>query len=250
VLVFILALQDPAASKNWSRASQLCERTLRSICAQTDPDFRVILVCNTRPETDFAHPHLTIIEREFPIPAATSSARMNDKWSKLKVGLAAARHLAPAHIMFVDADDCVHRGLAEHVTRHPDSIGWSMDVGYLRDEGSRWIYRREDFFRFCGSSAIVRLSTEDFPASELEPSENYFILANGHGAIRQHMIEQGRPLQTLPFVGAVYMTNTGENDSGIRVRGWQGKRHMLEKILAARLLTGRRRSELGLYDLQ
>lgn len=249
MLVFILALQSPKASKDWLRVSSMCERTLRSVCAQTSSDFRVFLVCNTRPEIDFTHPNLTIIERDLPTPAATSSARMNDKWSKLKVGLVAARHLAPAHVMFVDADDCVHSGLAAHVASHPDAIGWSIDVGYLRDEGSRWLYRKKDFSRFCGSSAIVRLSDHDFPKSESESAEKYFILANGHGVINEYMSERGTPLDTLPFVGAIYMTNTGENDSGLKMGGWQGKRHMLKKIWATRPLTSRVRSEMGLYDL-
>lgn len=249
MLIFILALQSPAASNDWLNVSKICERTLRSVCAQTSPDFRVFLVCSVRPDIDFTHPHLTIIERDFPIPAANSPERMNDKWNKLKVGLVAARHLAPAHVMLMDADDCVHRGLAEHVAQNPDAIGWSIDVGYLRDEGSRWVYQRKDFFGVCGSSAIVRLSEQDFPQSESEPAERYFILANGHSVIKKHMIERGSPLQTLPFPGAVYVTNTGENHTRIRAGGWQGKRHLLRSLWAARPLTDRIRSEMGLYDL-
>lgn len=248
MLVFILALQSPEASKDWGQVSRLCERTLRSVCAQTSPAFKVILVCNVRPETSFTHPHLSIIERDFPVPAATSAARMNDKWTKLKVGLVAARHLAPAHVMLMDADDCVHRGLAEHVARYPGFPGWSMTEGYFHDEGSHWIYRRKEFYNFCGSSAIVRLEPSNFPQSEAEPKENYFILDNGHRAIKEYMSERGTPLQPLPFVGAVYMTGTGENDSGIRMGGWQGKRHMLGKLLAARPLTKRVRRAFGLYD--
>jgi hypothetical protein len=75
------------------------------------------------------------------------------------------------------------------------------------------------------------------------------MLANGHSAISRHMSERGAPLQPLPFVGAVYMTNTGENDSGIRMGDWQGVRHALGKLSAARPLTRRIRSDMGLYDL-
>jgi len=174
---------------------------------------------------------------------------MKDKWDKLKAGLVAASHLAPAHVMFVDADDCVHRGLAAHVALHPKCPGWTMNVGYMHDEGSRWLYRRSNFSAYCGSSAIVRLSLEDFPQSELESQGDYFILANGHGVIEQCMRERGSPLLELPFVGSVYVTSTGENDSGIRIAGWQGKRHMLKKMWTIRPLSNRIRSEMGLYDL-
>lgn len=249
MLVFILALQSPAASKDWLRVSRLCERTLRSVCAQTSPEFRAFLVCNRRPDGGFTHPNLTIIEREFPTPNTTSLARMADKWKKLKVGLTAARSLAPAHVMFMDADDCVHRGLAEHVNHYPEAVGWSMTTGYLRDEGSRWLYRTKNFHRLCGSSAIVRLSAEDFPQSESDPADKFFILKYGHSIIRDHMIARGSPLAPLPFIGAVYVTATGENDSAIRMGGWQGKKHTIEKLLAAKPLTRSIRSEFGLYDL-
>ncbi len=249
MLIFILALQSPGASKDWLRVSRLCERTLRSVCAQTSSDFRVVLVCNARPETSFTHPALMIVERDFPIPAANSASRMNDKWSKLKVGLAVARQWGPAHVMFVDADDCVHRDLAAHAARYPEVSGWSMEVGYMYDEGSRLLYRRKNFANYCGSSAIIRLLLTDFPQSESEPSENYFILANGHGVIERYMRARGTPVQALPFIGAVYMTDTGENDSGIRIGGWQGKRHLLERIRTARPLTSRVRADFGLYHL-
>jgi hypothetical protein len=174
---------------------------------------------------------------------------MNDKWGKLKVGLVAARNLAPAHVMFVDADDCVHRGLAEYVKHRPDIVGWSFDVGYIHDEGSRWLFRTTKFFHRCGSSAIVRLSLKDFPASESQSSRDFFILSHGHTIIKDGMANRGTPLQELPFVGAVYITNTGENDSGARTSHWQSKRQILKSALAIRPLTKRVRSDMGLYDL-
>jgi hypothetical protein len=209
----------------------------------------VFLVCNSRPKLDFTHPALTIIERDFAVPASDTASRMGDKWKKLKVGLVAARQSTSTHVMFVDADDCVHRDLAAHVARHPGADGWIFDTGYVHDEGSAWLYRRSNFAAYCGSSAIVRLGPSDFPQSESEPGEKYFILANGHSVIRQFMSGRGTPLQALPFIGAVWITNTGENDSGMRMGGWQGARRMLEKLRAARPLSRRLRSEFGLYEL-
>lgn len=250
MLIFVMALQSPHASKDWIHVSRLCERTLRSVCAQSNPEFKVFLVCNSRPVMDFTHPAMTIIEKDFPIPQPTSRSRMEDKWSKLKVGLVAARQDNPAFVMLMDADDCVHRDLAQYVADHPDSPGWSFDNGYIHDEGTAWIYRRANFSNYCGSSAIVRLDPSDFPQSISEPKDNYFILANGHAAIRDFMRSRGTPLQTLPFRGAVWITSTGENDSRMRMNGWQGLDHTLKKLRAARLLTKSLRDQYGLYRLQ
>src|SRR6185436_11316247 len=123
MLIFIVPLQSPHASKDWPHVCRLWERTLRSICAQSCADFRVFLVCNQRPAIAFTHPAVTIIEEDFPLPEATSASRMLDKWLKVKRGLIAARGFAPAHVMITDADDCVHQYLATLCANSPEAAG-------------------------------------------------------------------------------------------------------------------------------
>ncbi len=248
MLLFVIALQSPQASKDWSLVSRLWERTLRSICAQTGDAFRVFLVCNERPKIAFDHPNLTVIEEDFPLPEANTPSRMRDKWAKIRRGLVAAREYAPAHVMVMDADDCVHRGLAEFAAAHPHENGWLFESGYVRDEGRSWVYARKQFDRVCGTSAIVRLEEHDFP-SDMYSGGSYFILENGHGVIGDFCRTHGRPLAPLPFVGAVYNVGTGENDSGFSLRGWHSKKVFLKKIIHAKWLTKQRREAYGLYDL-
>ena len=249
MLIFVAALQSPEVSADWTRVSKLCDRTLRSMCGQSNSDFRVILVCNRAPLGDYSHPNLDIIEEPFAIPANDTGSRMNDKWLKLKRGLIAARQYAPAHIMIADADDCVHRDLAAFAARSPISQGWQFDKGFIYDEGSRWLFRSSGFDRLCGSSAIVRLEEHDFPQAMSDPIDPYFILCNGHGVIADYMRDRGTPLEPLPFPGAVYVTATGENDSQMALRNWRGKRMMLRKLMRSRLLTRRMRRLYGITEL-
>jgi len=249
MLIFIIALQSPEASKNWHQVSRLCERTLRSVCGQSCSNFRVFLVCNKRPASTFTHPALTIIEEDFPIPCNTTVSRMQDKWLKLKFGLVAARHYAPAHVMLMDADDCVNRGLAALASEWPNTHGWRFDLGYVHDEGSGWLLRRKNFDALCGTFAIVRLQLCDFPNSPTESRDNYFILSNGHTGIGDFLSRRGTPLARLPFIGAIYVTGTGENDGQFALKDWHGKRAMLKKLLGMRPLTRKIRADFGLYDV-
>ncbi|HEV7403010.1 MAG TPA: hypothetical protein VGO11_08795 [Chthoniobacteraceae bacterium] len=250
MLIFVVALQSPLASRDWGLVSRLWERTLRSICAQTCGDFRVFLVCNERPAIGFAHPAVTVVEGDFPLPGPSTAERMQDKWLKLKHGLVAARSLAPAHVFIMDADDCVHRGLAALCAAHPGEIGWRFYTGYVRDEGSRWLFLRRDFDTYCGTSAIVRAEPADLPGSVEEPIAPYFLLTHGHGAIGEYLRERGTPLRKLPFIGAIYNTATGENDSGFSLRGWRSRKVLLRKLLNSRPLTWKIRREFGLYELE
>lgn len=249
MLIFVLALQSPQASRDWPLVSRLCERTLRSVCAQTCPDFRVFLVCNQRPAMTFTHPALTIIEENFPLPSGEPGTRMTDKWLKIKHGLVAARAHAPAHVMIMDADDCVHRDLAALCAAAPAAMGWVFERSYLHDEGSRWVYRLNDFHRRCGTSAIVRLAAADLPADPAESRAPYFILNHGHGVIADFLRDRGTPLARPPFPGAIYVTATGENDSGTAYRDWGGLKMRLRKLLHGRPLTRRLREAYGYYPL-
>jgi hypothetical protein len=248
MLNFLIPLQSPAASRDWRLVSRLAERTLRSICRQTSGAFRVVLVCNRRPDTDFTHPALTIIEEDFPIPTS-SEERMVDKSRKINRGAAFARPWAPSHLMFADADDCVSNRLAGFVNDHPLAQGWYFQNGYLHDPGSPFIYRRKRFHLFCGTSHIIRCQPDDLPEKPGEPDDDYWPLSHGHPQMAEFLARRGTPLAPLPFQGALYNIATGENYSGNAMSGWHGKREAVRKLLNCRLLTSAIREEFGFYEL-
>jgi hypothetical protein len=248
MLIFIVPLKSPAVSKDWSKVSQLCERCIRSICQQTVPDFHLFVVCNTIPTINFSHPSITYIEENFPLPGSGRTS-MKDKWSKVKRGLIAARHLAPAHFMVVDADDCVHRDLASLVKSVSNNQGWIFNTGYIYDEGSNWLYKKKYFDQVCGSSSIVKCELKNLPLEMSDRSEDLFMLNCGHKGISNYFIQRGTPLRLLPFIGSIYITETGENDSQNSVSKWRGTKILTKKILNLRLLTKSIRLKYGLYQL-
>lgn len=249
MIVFVVPLQSPAASRDWANVSRLAERTLRSVCRQSCSDFRVILVCNERPRGDYDHPALTVLERDFPLPGPTTEERMGDKGRKLHHALVHARQWAPFHFMSVDADDCVSRRLAALSKDSPEAPGWFFEKGYMHDEGSRFLYLRENFHLACGTSHIARCTADDLPASLDDSEERFWPLKYGHTTLEQFLRGRGTPLAPLPFPGAIYITATGENDSGLALRNWRGARMLLSKLRHSRLLTRTVREEFGLYDL-
>ena len=250
MLTFIVPLQAPQASKNWSLVSALARRCLQSVLQQTNPRFRVILVCNKAPSHLAEHPQLEVLERDFPLPGPIPESRMSDKWFKVRAGLVAARRYAPCHTMIVDADDCVSSRLARHVAEHPDDSGWFFGSGYMHDEGSRLIYLRPaGFDGVCGTSNIVRSELADLPSTDEGSREENHILRGGHTRIRAEMAALGRPLAELPFRGAVYNLATGENHTGFSLAGWRSKKVFLQKLLRYRLLTPALRREFSLFDI-
>jgi hypothetical protein len=248
MLYFIVPLRSRAASKDWNKVSRLCERTLRSICQQTSSQFRVFLVCRDRPEMDFAHPNLRIIQEDFPIPEPEKKPQRVDKYKKLRRALIAVREEGGGHVMAVDADDLVHRSLAALVEANPNSDGWFFPHGYSYDEGGQWLEKHFDFYLRCGTSNIIRIGCEDLPADTDSPTEKYFFLCNGHNVIADFMARSGKPLKALSFPGAVYVKDTGENLSGPPLKG-SGVRAHVSRLSRLRLLTPRHRAIFGIRPL-
>lgn len=246
MLIAIVPLQSPEASRDWQRVSALARRTITSLLNMTG-EFRLILVCNQPPSHLPQSSALDVIECDLPVPAPNTPSRMSDKWLKVRIGLAAARRWMPAHIMIADADDCVSSRLGEFVSRNSNQQGWYFDEGYFYTEGRSFLIIKNEFHRHCGTSAIVRCEAAELPRDVYDDS--CILTRFGHTAVVDEFARLGRPLEPLPFRGAVYVTGTGENDSGISYRSWDSRKRFVRELVRHRLLTPRLRQEFNLTPL-
>ncbi len=126
MLVFVVPIKTPQASKSWERVSQLFERCAISLCNQTSQNYTVIVVCNEQPRIEFHHPNITYIEVDFGVANEPDpiSIGHTDKGRKILRRLIHAQEFSPSHTMAVDADDCVSKHLAEFVDKNQNSYGW------------------------------------------------------------------------------------------------------------------------------
>lgn len=257
MLVFIIPLKSPQVSNSWEHVSKLFERCLRSVCNQTSSQFRVLVVCNQKPEIEFKHPYVTYIEVDFPTPEHNSKARMRDKRMKVLVGLFHAQKLNPSHTMVVDADDCVSKHLAEFVSQHPQSNGWFVNRGFLYKNGSKFLYfRRKDFYQWCGTCTILKYDLFDLPEridyhslkTQITTKKYYYI---HHSKVVEEMVEEGKPIKSLPFPGAVYIVCHGDNDASFKnvMMPVQMLARIKKILLNYRFLTKSIQDEFSLYSL-
>jgi hypothetical protein len=267
MLLFVVPVKSPKLSRDWTLACRLFERCLRSICAQTSGDFRVVVVCSQKPTTTFEDPRVEYLEVDFPVPerrrpdeVSTTGydyglsgeiARKNaDKARKLRTGFDHGARYQPTHCMGVDADDCVSQRLAAFVQKHPQAPGWFFRKGYIYPEGRRFMYlNRKNFNQTCGSSVVFR---QDLRALVFENPEFY-----------AHCTDRP-PFVPLPFPGAIYSIANGDNiymtaDTTSQIQGsiWRklfspALPQLLMKLCKYRpaLVTRGVRAEFGLYPVQ
>ncbi|HZP19811.1 MAG TPA: glycosyltransferase family A protein [Bauldia sp.] len=224
-LTFGIPLRASLDPEEWRGLCVLIGNTLRSVYNQTDPSFAVIIACDRPPELDFAPDRrLTILAAPSRPP---SSLREGDNDAGAKRWEIAAHFVrgGGGYLMFLDADDWVSNRLVDHVrrTRHP--VGYVLEDGYACDLASRKVMpiptpgiADARFDLSCGSSIILRLDQSDFTPDANGERRFSRLYRLGHTSVRDAALAEGRPLQKLPFRGAVYVFNTGLSLSEMRGR--------------------------------
>ena len=169
MLAFITTLRHPQNAANYDRVEALLQDTLASLTQQTCDDYLVIIVGNRRPAFPLPE-RVVFVEVDFPPPSDLKGPRTGpasviwDKGTKNAVGLLAARDFGPEYVMFVDADDFVHRELAAFVHARPGHAGWVVKRGLMYSRRRNAYKRLRNFYRFCGTSFIIPFDAYDVPA--------------------------------------------------------------------------------------
>jgi hypothetical protein len=229
MLAFVTSLRHPDNSASYPRVEALLERTLRSIDSQTDGDYVVIVVCNQAPTfrvSDKVH----IVTVDFPAPAPPAGPRTDrapfvwDKGTKIGLGLIAARRWSPDYVMIFDADDFVSRRLVAHSKKHAGSDGWVITDGWTYSSARGVFKSTRRFNRTCGTSFVVSYdaygvgASLDESATQREIAETFGERLNrilgAHRDALEWFTAAGFAITPLPFRGAVYHVDTGENHSG------------------------------------
>ncbi|WP_345752729.1 hypothetical protein [Microbacterium rhizophilus] len=234
MLAFITSLRHPDNAADYPRIESLLAETLASISQQSSDDYVVIVVGNREPSF-ILPPRTHFVPVDFAPPAATNGLHadrdgfVRDKGTKIGIGLLAARAHHPSHVMIFDADDFVHRDLVQFVRREVGAPGWVIDKGWIYSRARNGYRRQDGFNRTCGTSYIIPFDAYRVPeglsvtATQQEIVDGFGeVLPNIMGAHRnavQWHRDRGRVLTPLPFRGAVYHVDTGENHSGKALPG-------------------------------
>lgn len=212
-LTFLIPVRHPANSSDWSRLKANLAQTVRSIAAQTNGDWRGIIIANEGsdlpplPErfsvewVQFS-PNLRHEKGSGSTEEFLDAFRM-DKGRRVLKGMLRARD--SRFFMIVDDDDFVSSRITQFAVDHRDAPGWTIDLGYVWNDGGGILYQHHEFNHVCGSSLIVRADLYGLPDTfEAATSEYIKDMLGSHRRIAMLLAERGTPLGSLPFAGAIY----------------------------------------------
>lgn len=222
-LTFITCLRHPETVSDWAWVETLLAATLRSLDTQSVP-CRVVVVAGRAPRIpEGLRSSVEVVVVDFPAPVNLTgthegwleSTRL-DRGSKYAVALG---RVSGGYVMTVDSDDFVSRRVGAYVRENAGGPGWYVENGYRYDRHTGLLRRQGNFNGVCGSSLVFRRDLLADPVLPAEAGLDQVVAAWGErtvtsllGSHRHLRAELGLP--ALPFPGAVYQVNTGENVSG------------------------------------
>lgn len=235
MIVFLTSVRHPQNSNDFRKVEALLEMSLRSVCAQTDGNFRVVVVCNAVPQIGFKDERIVYHVVDFPPPSLEKKIKLRvvykDKGTKMLSGMLLARQFNPDYFAIFDADDFVSRRVAEFANARPGQAGWYVDAGYLLNHATWRVQRKYGLVRYCGTTLIpsaahlLRLSGAEGVIDERSSQEEInakipmhftdFIMGT-HEHMVHFFFEHQLRLRPLPFRGCVWVQQTGENVYGDR----------------------------------
>jgi hypothetical protein len=212
-LTFLIPVRHPDNSPDWSRLKANLAQTVRSIAAQTNDDWRGIIIANEGADLPELPERFSVEWVTFPPnqrhdkgSAPTEDfldAFRMDKGRRVLRGMLRARD--SRFFMIVDDDDFVSARITQYAVEHPDANGWVIDLGYVWNDGGSILYRHPALNHVCGSSLIIRSDLYQLPPSFEKATPEYIKdMLGSHRRIGALLAERGTPLATLPFPGAIY----------------------------------------------
>lgn len=209
--VFGVPLIARASSRDWALVDRLLALTLRSVLAQRDEDWTLVLAGHDRPDCWAAvtdDPRLVWLEADWP---ADAPDRANNDGGRKK--WLVKRWIAQAGgglLMFLDADDWVDRDLVgiARASIGANQVGGLVAHGVALDvasgRGAPFPIDGFAFHELCGSSTVARVD----PAGAREVDRDPHTVLGSHG----DWMRSGRPLAMLDIQGA-YLVGTGQSHS-------------------------------------
>ena len=164
LVTFIIPVRHQDNARDWSLLKANLVQTIASISNQTNDDWRGIIVANEGADLPDLPERFGVVRVIFPPNDLHEIDKANiedvrdafraDKGRRVLMGMLGARD--SRFFMIVDDDDFVSARIVQHVAENPDANGWTIDRGYIWDDGGKLLLGYDEFNHLCGTSLIVR----------------------------------------------------------------------------------------------
>ena len=212
-VTFIIPVRHQDNSSDWGRLKSNLSQTINSISAQTNPNWKAIIVANEGADLPLLPVGFEVVYVQFPPNPMHEQQGCDkevfydavrlDKGSRILMGMLHVQNTS--FYMVVDDDDFISNKLVDFASKNETANGWVINHGYIWGDGGKLLCLHNDFNSFCGTSLIIRSNLYHLPGNFKSASADYIkTMLGSHVKIRKILSDNKTPLANLPFRGAVY----------------------------------------------
>ena len=217
---FAIPFKPRRACADWGQAQADLRRTIRSARrAAGSKAVTVAVACHDEPELgDVRGDNVHVLRVPFAEPPDRWEGGRDKARKRRFVGAWLRQELGgdEVYVMFLDADDLVHKDILDYVLAHGHG-SYVVDHGYVFDvkAGLLW-HRRQGFHQTCGSSFVCRFARDELPSSWEDVDSPFAQFGaspdqRGHQLYHEVAAELGRAPAAFPFPAVVYTVNHSES---------------------------------------
>jgi hypothetical protein len=218
---FAISFKPRRACIDWEQAQANLRRTIRSVRGATRGRPGIVAIAyHDEPDLRDAgdEGEMQLLRVPFPEPLNQWEGVQDKARKRRFIGAWLRQALVEeqTYVMFLDADDLVHKDLLEYVVGHGHG-SYLVDQGYVLDLASGLLWqRRSGFHKTCGSSFVCRFARNELPSSWEDVASPFGHFGTppdqrGHEDYDQVAAELGRPPAVVPFPAVVYTVNHSES---------------------------------------
>jgi len=221
-ITYIIPIRHPDNLRDPAAQLAIWGRTFPCYTAQTDDNWRVVLVANPGTHIPPLPKGFEVVRVDYPPNMMhelkdhdhrrAMDAIMLDKGRRIGAGI---RAFPDSHYyMLMDDDDFVSSKLTAFVKKNRGENGWFVNQGYGVELNGSLAMELDRFHKHSGSSHIMRKDLLPLP-DEDDPAYDPYVMKwlGTHGPTTELFEDIGTPLAPLPFYGAAYLVNNPNSHS-------------------------------------
>jgi len=211
---FAISLKSKQNSDNWGLVADNLKQTLISIKNSSCQNYHIVIATNDPEDLEriIDTNRTTLVHADFDAPKAKIQKGASDKHKKRRLigSYLANIETDPFYVMFLDADDLIHKDLVGHVLSDDNHRGYIVSEGYVLDIAEGELRRKNEFDTICGSCYIGYFYPEEMPKST-DDMECYYSEHMGHRRHIKIATKNGRKPDSIPFPGTIYIRGHEES---------------------------------------
>lgn len=212
-VVFAISLTPRHGGENWELVQKNLRRTLASIRGSTRKSYRIAIACHDVPGTAGVEGEdIDVLTVPFPVERDVMRRKLDQIRKRRFIGAWLRYRLNEndgAYVMFLDADDLVHRDLVQYVLSDNNRRSYVADTGYIFDATTGLVERKMTRFdTICGSCFVSWFQRSELPRS-WEDAGCVYSQFDLHREFIETATRLGKAPEPFPMPAFVYFANHG-----------------------------------------